>query len=167
MLKKHSITPESDQRQNRLYTLCCLPKRGGRSRWGAPVRMRCSTASTTSRWSAAAALGPAALPGRSGLIRCCILSVNMVLSAFIHLSASLACGAAPALVKVIPAANRPKRNPICPQVLARHGRVAPIKIARRIVYAENGKTGQGVTETSNRNAKAEIEILWNYVKETI
>ena len=53
------------------------------------------------------------------------------------------------------------------RVLAQHGRVAPVNIAQRVIYAETGATGQGVTETSNGKAGAEIVGLWNYVRKLI
>ena len=50
------------------------------------------------------------------------------------------------------------------RVLAQHGRVAPVNIAQRVAYAETGATGQGVTETKDQKAGAEIATAWNYVK---
>ena len=50
------------------------------------------------------------------------------------------------------------------RVLAQHGRVAPVNIAQRVSYAETGATGQGVTETSDDRASAEITAVWSYVK---
>jgi chromosome partitioning protein len=50
------------------------------------------------------------------------------------------------------------------RVLAQHGRVAPVNIAQRVSYAETGATGQGVTETSDDRASAEITAVWTYVK---
>jgi chromosome partitioning protein len=50
------------------------------------------------------------------------------------------------------------------RVLAQHGRVAPVNIAQRVSYAETGATGQGVTETSDDKAGAEVAALWDYVK---
>ena len=50
------------------------------------------------------------------------------------------------------------------RVLAQHGRVAPVNIAHRVAYAETGATGQGVTETRDKKAGAEITALWHYVK---
>ena len=50
------------------------------------------------------------------------------------------------------------------RVLAQHGRVAPVNIAQRVSYAETGATGQGVTETRDKKAGAEIAALWHYVK---
>ena len=53
------------------------------------------------------------------------------------------------------------------RVLAQHGRVAPVNIGQRVIYAETGTTGQGVTETSNEKAMTEIAALWNYARELI
>ena len=50
------------------------------------------------------------------------------------------------------------------RVLAQHGRVAPVNIHHRVVYAETGATGQGVTETRNKKASAEFAALWDYLK---
>lgn len=50
------------------------------------------------------------------------------------------------------------------RVLAQHGRVAPTNIAQRVVYAETGATGQGVTETNDSKASAELLEVWAYVK---
>lgn len=50
------------------------------------------------------------------------------------------------------------------RVLAQHGRVAPVNIAQRVSYAETGATGQGVTETTDDKAGAEIAAVWDYVK---
>ena len=50
------------------------------------------------------------------------------------------------------------------RVLAQHGRVAPVNIAQRVAYAETGATGQGVTETKDQKAGAEIATVWDYVK---
>ncbi|MBS1004606.1 ParA family protein [Acetobacter thailandicus] len=50
------------------------------------------------------------------------------------------------------------------RILAQHGRVAPVNIVQRVIYAETGATGQGVTETSDDKARAEIISVWNYVK---
>jgi chromosome partitioning protein len=49
-------------------------------------------------------------------------------------------------------------------VLAQHGRVAPVNIALRVIYAETAATGQGVTETSDRKAAQELASVWDYVK---
>ena len=50
------------------------------------------------------------------------------------------------------------------RVLAQHGRLAPVNIAQRVAYAETGATGQGVTETKDKKAAAEIAAVWDYVK---
>jgi chromosome partitioning protein len=50
------------------------------------------------------------------------------------------------------------------RVLAQHGRVVPVNIAQRVSYAETGATGQGVTETTDDKAGAEIAAVWEYVK---
>ena len=50
------------------------------------------------------------------------------------------------------------------RVLAQHGRLAPVNIAQRVAYAETGATGQGVTETKDHKAGAEIATVWDYVK---
>ncbi len=50
------------------------------------------------------------------------------------------------------------------RVLAQHGRLAPVNIAQRVAYAETGATGQGVTETKDKKAAAEIAAMWNYVR---
>lgn len=50
------------------------------------------------------------------------------------------------------------------RVLAQHGRVAPVNIAQRVIYAETGATGQGVTETSDTRAAQELAAIWGYVK---
>ncbi len=50
------------------------------------------------------------------------------------------------------------------RVLAQHGRVAPVNIAQRVIYAETAATGQGVTETRNMKAAQELADLWTYVK---
>jgi chromosome partitioning protein len=53
------------------------------------------------------------------------------------------------------------------RVLAQHGRVVPVNIAQRVSYAETGATGQGVTETTDSKAGAEIAAVWNYVRELL
>jgi chromosome partitioning protein len=53
------------------------------------------------------------------------------------------------------------------RVLAQHGRVAPVNIAQRVIYAETGGTGQGVTETTDTKAANELAALWAYVKELL
>jgi len=50
------------------------------------------------------------------------------------------------------------------RILAQHGRVAPVNIAQRVAYAETGATGQGVSETTDNKAEAEIAAVWDYVK---
>lgn len=50
------------------------------------------------------------------------------------------------------------------RVLAQHGRVTPVNIAQRVAYAETGATGQGVSETTDDKAGAEIAAVWDYVK---
>lgn len=50
------------------------------------------------------------------------------------------------------------------RILAQHGRVAPVNIAQQVSYAETGATGQGVTETTDTKAGAEMTAAWNYVK---
>lgn len=50
------------------------------------------------------------------------------------------------------------------RVLAQYGRVAPVNVATRVIYAESGATGAGVTETADARAKDEINGLWAYVE---
>lgn len=50
------------------------------------------------------------------------------------------------------------------RVLAQHGRVAPVNIAQRVVYAESGASGRGVTETGDTKAAQEMASVWSYVK---
>jgi len=50
------------------------------------------------------------------------------------------------------------------RVLAQHGRVAPVNIPQRVVYAETGASGLGVMETSDSKAGQEMTELWAYVK---
>src|SRR3954447_12624117 len=64
--KMRSKTPPFTQRRNRWKTLFQRPKSPGRSRHGAPVRTRHSTASRNSRLSLAVAPGSDALPGNRG-----------------------------------------------------------------------------------------------------
>src|SRR5215207_1988402 len=64
--KMRSNTPPFTQRRKRWKTLFQWPKAPGRSRQGAPVRTRHSTASRNSRLSLAVAPGSDALPGNSG-----------------------------------------------------------------------------------------------------
>ena len=62
---------------------------------------------------------------------------------------------------------RARITEVAARELARHGRVAPVNIYQRIIYAETGTTGKGVTEAQNPKAVAEITLLWDYVKELI
>src|SRR3954469_10817902 len=64
--KTRSNTRPFTQRRNRWKTLFQRPKSPGRSRHGAPVRTRHSTASRNSRLSLAVAPGSDALPGNRG-----------------------------------------------------------------------------------------------------
>lgn len=41
---------------------------------------------------------------------------------------------------------------------------ASVNIAQRVAYAETGATGQGVCETTDQKAGAEIAAVWDYVK---
>ena len=50
------------------------------------------------------------------------------------------------------------------RVLAQHGRVAPVNIAQRVIYAETAATGQGVTETGDAKAAHELAAIWAYVR---
>lgn len=50
------------------------------------------------------------------------------------------------------------------RVLAQHGRVAPVNIAQRVIYAETAATGQGVTEAGDTKAAQELAAIWEYVK---
>jgi len=50
------------------------------------------------------------------------------------------------------------------RVLAQHGRIAPVNIAQRVIYAETAATGQGVAETSDTKAAQELAAIWEYVK---
>ncbi|MGY9039161.1 MAG: AAA family ATPase [Rhodobacterales bacterium] len=50
------------------------------------------------------------------------------------------------------------------RVLAQHGRVAPVNIAQRVIYAETGASGLGVIETSDSKAAQEMTAVWDYVK---
>lgn len=61
-------------------------------------------------------------------------------------------------------APRAKLTEEAARVLAQHGRVAPVNIAQRVIYAETGATGQGVTETSDTRAAQELAAIWGYVK---
>ncbi len=53
------------------------------------------------------------------------------------------------------------------RVLAQYGRVAPVNIAQRVIYAETAATGQGVTEASDKKAAQELASIWSYVKELL
>jgi hypothetical protein len=66
--KMRSHMPPFTQRRNRWKTLFQRPNALGRSRQGAPVRTRHSTASRNSRLSLAVAPGSDALPGNSDAI---------------------------------------------------------------------------------------------------
>src|SRR4051812_1797872 len=68
--KIRSNTPPFTHRRNRWKTLFQRPKSPGRSRQGAPVRTRHSTASRNSRLSLAVAPGSDALPGNSAAPFC-------------------------------------------------------------------------------------------------
>jgi len=50
------------------------------------------------------------------------------------------------------------------RALAQHGRVAPVNIGQRVIYAETGATGQGVIEAPDAKAAQEMTALWEYVK---
>ena len=68
---------------------------------------------------------------------------------------------------VMSQAPRAKLTEEAARVLAQHGRVAPVNIAQRVIYAETGGTGQGVTETSDTKAAQELAAIWNYVRELL
>lgn len=53
------------------------------------------------------------------------------------------------------------------RALALLGRVAPARMTRSGVYAEVAATGQGVTETSDKSAAAEIAAIWASVRRLI
>jgi len=53
------------------------------------------------------------------------------------------------------------------RALARRGRLAPENIWIRTIYSETGATGEGVAETRDTKASAEIQSLWNYVSEEL
>ena len=59
---------------------------------------------------------------------------------------------------------RPRITEEAARVLAQHGRVAPVNLAQRVSYAIAGATGQGVSETGDAKAAAEVSDLWAYVK---
>lgn len=50
------------------------------------------------------------------------------------------------------------------RVLAQHGRLAPVPLAQRVIYAETAATGFGVTETSDKKAAQEVAEIWKFVK---
>jgi chromosome partitioning protein len=50
------------------------------------------------------------------------------------------------------------------RALAQHGRVAPVNIVQRVIYAETAATGRGVTETADTKAAQELAAIWGYVK---
>ena len=50
------------------------------------------------------------------------------------------------------------------RVLAQHRRVASVNIAQRVIYAETGATGLGVTETADAKAGQELTEIWEYVR---
>lgn len=65
---------------------------------------------------------------------------------------------------VLSQAPRAKITEEAVRVLAQHGRVAPVNIAQRVIYAETGASGAGVIETADLKAAEEIRDIWNYVK---
>ena len=65
---------------------------------------------------------------------------------------------------VLSQAPRAKITEEAVRVLAQHGRVAPVKIAQRVIYAETGASGAGVIETADVKAADEIRDIWRYVK---
>ena len=65
---------------------------------------------------------------------------------------------------VLSQAPRAKITEEAVRVLAQHGRVAPVNVAQRVIYAETGASGAGVIETSDVKAAEEIRDIWNYVK---
>ncbi len=50
------------------------------------------------------------------------------------------------------------------RALAQHGRVAPVNLAQRVIYAETAATGEGVTEAKDARAAGEIAATWGYVR---
>ena len=64
---------------------------------------------------------------------------------------------------VLSQAPRAKITEEAVRVLAQHGRVAPVNIAQRVIYAETGASGAGVIETADLKAAEEIRDIWNYV----
>ena len=65
---------------------------------------------------------------------------------------------------VLSQAPRAKITEEAVRVLAQHGRVAPVNIAQRVIYAETGASGAGVIETADVKAADEIRDIWRYVK---
>lgn len=65
---------------------------------------------------------------------------------------------------VLSQAPRAKITEEAVRILAQHGRVAPVNIAQRVVYAETGASGAGVIETTDIKAAEEIRDIWNYVE---
>lgn len=65
---------------------------------------------------------------------------------------------------VLSQAPRAKITEEAVRVLAQYGRVAPVNIAQRVIYAETGASGAGVIETADVKAAEEIRDIWNYVK---
>ncbi|KJZ31229.1 hypothetical protein TW83_09905 [Paracoccus sp. S4493] len=53
------------------------------------------------------------------------------------------------------------------RALAQHGRVAPVNLHQRIIYAENGATGHGAVESLDKKAAEEIADLWSFIQEKI
>ncbi|WP_176559578.1 ParA family protein [Rubellimicrobium roseum] len=65
------------------------------------------------------------------------------------------------LSQVLP---RAKVTTMALQTLAQHGRVAPVQVAQRTIYAEASVTGQGVTETTDTRAAEEFQSLYGYIE---
>jgi len=53
------------------------------------------------------------------------------------------------------------------RALAQHGRVAPVNIHSRVVYAEIGGSGESVVEARDPKALEEMKRLWGYVQEVM
>lgn len=51
--------------------------------------------------------------------------------------------------------------------LAQHGRIAPVNIGDRVVFAEVGATGSSVMEVKDLKAREEIVGLWQYLREIL
>jgi chromosome partitioning protein len=51
--------------------------------------------------------------------------------------------------------------------LAQHGRIAPVNIGDRVVFAEVGATGSSVMEVKDLKAREEIVGLWEYLREIL